>query len=77
MFTLLPRPAEPGRSQGCAVFQWVGQSFEHCDACGRPEREHLYHPPYGDSRPLFYVKRYRKWSRDWVWQPVGSFVRER
>lgn len=67
-------PTSPGRNSTCVIFQWIGQSFEHCDGCGRPVREHLYHPTYSGQRPLFRVKVYQPWRYRWVWQPVGSFV---
>jgi len=58
----------------CWIFQWVGQSFESCDHCDRPEQEHLYHPPYGGARQLFHVKQWDRFRRVWEWQPVGGFV---
>jgi len=29
-------------SKACAGFQWIGQSFAHCDGCGRPYWEHTH-----------------------------------
>jgi len=54
----------------CFIFAWIGQSFESCDECGRPNREHLYRPTYGDERPDLYVKHYVKYLRRWEWRPV-------
>jgi hypothetical protein len=33
-----PQPAESPLE--CRGFHWVGQSWEHCDQCGRPWQEH-------------------------------------
>ena len=37
-------PEEP-----CDVFEWVGQSFRSCDACGRPFWEHHFRRPLGSE----------------------------
>lgn len=50
----------PGPSERCLIFWWIGQTFEHCEECGNPLREHLYHPVYGRGRPELFVKRYVK-----------------
>ena len=34
-------PSPPERKP-CKGFQWVGQSFEHCDGCGEPYWEHTH-----------------------------------
>lgn len=73
MLNLLPRPADPPtRPLECVVFAWIGQSFSSCDDCGRPISEHLYHPPIGAQKPLFYVRQRR--YRGWVWEPVGEII---
>lgn len=32
----------PASAPVCPGFQWIGQSFEHCDGCGEPYWEHEY-----------------------------------
>jgi hypothetical protein len=34
-----PQATEPPRAP-CGGFRWIGQSFAHCDGCGRPAWEH-------------------------------------
>ena len=39
--TLRPEPDEPvPEPEPCRGFRWIGQSFAHCDGCGRPAWEH-------------------------------------
>jgi hypothetical protein len=66
---LKQRQAPAGPSTTCRVFEWVGQSFQCCDNCGRSHTEHPYRPTYGTERPEFYVKHLRH-GRSWVWEPV-------
>jgi hypothetical protein len=63
---------EPSRSgnKDCLIFQWIGQSFESCDGCGKPYWEHLYDPAYGGSKGEFRVKVYVKYADKWEWRRV-------
>jgi len=60
----------PGPSEDCLIFAWIGQTFESCDECGRPDREHPYTPVYGDDRPDLYIKQYDRLSKNWEWRPI-------
>ena len=64
----------PGPSKRCVIFHWIGQPFSTCDACSRPEREHLYHPPYGTSPTLFRIKQWDQWQQVWRWERVGGYI---
>lgn len=73
MFSLDREAPAPRREHPlCSIFQWVGQSWNHCNDCGKSVHLHLYHPPYGNQKPIFHVKTWRKWQHQWVWLPVGS-----
>lgn len=75
-------PCDPPLSgdKTCRVFQWIGQSFENCDRCGRPYwEEHLYEPTYGGSKGQFRVKVYIRTSKDkeiWYWEWVNVITNE-
>jgi hypothetical protein len=66
------RRTTPSRSGDttCQVFQWIGQRYDTCDDCGRPERTHLYRPTLGRERPDLRVKVYRERDQVWLWEPV-------
>lgn len=80
MFNLLPRATTPPKdplkvhNPVCVVFAWIGQPWTSCENCGRPLHEHLYHPPYGGKKPLFWVKQWVEYRKEWVAEPVGSLV---
>jgi hypothetical protein len=64
------KPAESGLEplSDCRGFRWIGQSWESCDACGRPWDEHdgLHTlregaPPFGGTDDDWYI---RPWKRN-------------
>ena len=64
----------------CRVFQWIGQSFENCDKCGKPFwDQHLYSPVFGGGTGQFRVKVYL-WEREgkevWLWTWVNVITNE-
>lgn len=69
----LRQAAPGGKIPPCVVFAWIGQPWSSCDNCGHHVDEHLYHPPYGDQKPIFHVKQYAQYL-GWYWDPVGSLI---
>jgi hypothetical protein len=70
LFTPYRATNEPGPSQRCFIFAWIGQSFNTCDECGQPDYKHLYRYLFGNERPDLYVKHFAKHLRRWEWRPV-------
>ena len=50
--TNLPDPNPPER-EPCKGFQWIGQSFEHCDGCGEPYWEHTHDQQFNRDKGPF------------------------
>lgn len=71
------RQTAPSRSgvTRCFVYKWIGQRYDTCDDCGRPEREHLYRPTFRGQRPDMHVKVYERWTKTWRWEPVKVLPR--
>lgn len=46
-----PEPA-PEPQSACEGFQWIGQSWEHCNGCSRPAWEHEGYEEMGASSPF-------------------------
>ena len=38
--------------RACAGFQWIGQSFAHCDNCGKPYWDHSHEDRLGRGGPF-------------------------
>lgn len=72
--TTPPKDPLKAHNPTCVVFHWIGQSFSSCDNCGKPLHEHLYWPPFGGKKPIFWVKQWVEYRQQWVSEPVGSLV---
>ena len=64
--------------RACPAFQWVGQSFEHCDRCGRPYWDHSHEEglgwggPFGTGWKLSVITRARAAAVEAKWRNTGS-----
>lgn len=62
--TNLPDP-NPSPKEPCKGFRWIGQSFEHCDGCGKPYWEHAYDERFDRSKGPF--------DEDcWIYEPISE-----
>lgn len=56
--------AEQAGRPPCSGFQWIGQSFAHCDGCGAPYWEHAFDEQLNRDKGPF--------SPDaWVYVPIS------
>lgn len=61
----------------CPAFQWIGQTLDHCDACGHPYWEHTHEDVGRRPGPFAKLRRHRRLiPRSWARKASRRYMAE-